>query len=63
MDYKKFLHHKFIQQHGGVLDDELPDTYDLWEESLTEEQKRKFIMEWGLETSKTEEMKGKHLSL
>ena len=46
MDYKTFLHHKFIQQHGGVLDDELPDTYDLWGESLTEVEKMKFIMEW-----------------
>lgn len=52
MTYKDFLHHKFIQQHGAVLDDDLPDTYDLWEESLTEVEKMKFIMEWeGLHTS------------
>ena len=52
MDYKRFLHSKFIQEHGGVQDDEIPDTYDLWEESLTQEQKMKFIMEWeGLATS------------
>lgn len=55
MNYKKFLHHKFIQSHGGVLDDDLPDTYDLWEESLTVEQKKKFQNDWvGLETGMTE---------
>lgn len=59
MTYKQFLHAKFIQEHAIVLDDDLPDTYDLWEESLTEEQKMKFIMEWeGLDTS-TEATEGK----
>ena len=60
MTYKKFLHHKFMNEHGGVLDDELPDTYDLWEESLTVEQKKKFQNDWvGLETGMTEEVEGK----
>lgn len=59
MTYKEFLHHKFIQQHGGATVEDLPDTYDLWKDSLTEVEKMKFIMEWeGLDTS-TEAMLGK----
>lgn len=63
MTYKDFLHHKFIQQQGGVHEYDLPNTYDLWKESLTEEQKMKFKMEWeGLDTS-TEATGGQTVTL
>lgn len=46
MSLQEYLHHKFIQTHSGVKDDDLPDTYDLWYDSLTVEDLIKYNEEY-----------------